>query len=160
MGNLWVGGTLNGRIDDIDADLVTVAAVGRIDVDGVVQGLGSKDISFAGEITASDLNLGDMIANNDFGKAAFTLNGDVALVEGKAEGNAALHLMRLQYLGYNYSGIDVDAAITAGEDVRLSAVSTDPSLRVSTDVNCNFAESRYNMILDVQGVDFQRLGFN
>lgn len=160
LGNLWVGGTLNGRIDDIDADLVTVAAVGRIDVDGVVQGLGSKDISFAGEITASDLNLGDMIANNDFGKAAFTLNGDVALVEGKAEGNAALHLIRLQYLGYNYSGIDVDAAITAGEDVRLSAVSTDPSLRVSTDVNCNFAESRYNMILDVQGIDFQRLGFN
>lgn len=163
--NLDAAATVRPKAITTKATLMT--NLGGVDIDGTL-GYGTPQATFEGNIRSRSLSLGSLLNVDGLGKVDASVEGDVALTEGVVEGEVRASIDRLGWGSYNFSDIDLNAALAAGK-LSGNIVSLDPNATLYAEGNCLLSEQtfgeteesqepEYNLNLNIEKVDFGAIG--
>ena len=155
--------SLNGRAEvspsEITTDLSLTTDLGSVTICGTV-GLVADSTSFTGDIKGADLELGKLLASNELGKADLAAKGNISLSGNKIEGEVDAHIGRLEWQKYNFEDISLRSSLTDNL-IRATATSNDKNalLYAEGEGNLRGEEPEYNLILNLEKLDFGAMGF-
>ncbi len=140
-------------ITNLSTNLGGVTINGAIDFDS----LGG---SFEGEVRSNGVNVGKLLAVEELGKAYLTANGRITLVDGKVEGEVDTYVDRLRWKGYDFEDVELKTSLTDSL-MRVVASSNDKNVVLVAEGEGNLRESEpeYNLLLNIEKIDFGAMGF-
>ncbi|MBR3454784.1 MAG: translocation/assembly module TamB domain-containing protein [Bacteroidaceae bacterium] len=109
LGDVDIDASMNKAGDEIECQAIIATSVGNMEVSAFAD-MGDNILLKSTSLTASDLDLQELLDNEDFGKASFdlSLQGDYD-TRSKSIGNmeAEAKVTRLTYKGYEYNDISL-----------------------------------------------------
>lgn len=143
----------------ITTDLNLRTNLGDVAVCGTV-GFGSDGGSFEGDIRSEGVNVGKLLAIEELGKANFTAEGNIHLMDGKTQGQVDARIGKINLKGYNFENITLQASLTDSL-LKATATSHDKNalLFAEGEGNMRGEEPEYNLLLNLERVDFGAMGF-
>lgn len=130
--NIHLSGNFIGGMTSFNTNLHLNSSIGNADLDGKFL-FGKADTLYNANIKIEDLDLGKLMSDTTYGK--ITLTADVkgkGLDPKNATTDIEAKLASAYFMGYTYSGIDLNAQATSGNIV-AHLVSNDPNLKVNGD---------------------------
>lgn len=143
----------------IDTDSHLATNVGGATIRGKV-GYGSRGWDFDGEVLTEELNLGKVLDVADLGRVNMRAEGNVRQSESlPVAGDISVAISKAEWNNYPFCDIALNA--TSEENI-LSArlTSSDPNVRLHAegDGRIEGEESEYNLILNLENIDFGAIG--
>lgn len=131
--------------------------LGDVEIRGTVT-LGADQNGFEGDIVTEDLDLGRLLTS-ELGKADVGLHGNVGIAGRELSGRVNTRIERLGWRSYDFENITLQASL-ADSLVRAEVTSADPNvlLYAEGEGNLKGREPEYNLILDLEKVDFGAIG--
>lgn len=153
IGSLDYAGNITKNKDGINSSGLLTTDAGSLTYEAIM----SNDKLLDAEVKTTDINLGRIIENDDLG----ILNMDAKAIIDLAEkrdipvGNIQSTINSVEYKGYNFSNINVDAVSNAS-DIKINAQSGDSNLDFTLDGTLtNILSSTKNIVanLDVHNIN-------
>lgn len=144
LGNIHYAGQAGGYGHDLSTKGILATDAGRANI-----ALGLHDGNFAGRLETTGLNLGQILDNRQLGLLASRINvdGNIRQQRYKADGTVS----RIDYNGYSYRNINLDAAYNRGlVDGWLKI--DDPNIQAAINGKANVSQSApsANLTADIQ----------
>jgi hypothetical protein len=158
--NIHLSGTFIGGMTNFNTNLHLKSSIGDADVDGKFL-LGKADTLYDAKINIADFDLGKLMSDTTYGK--ITLTADVkgkSLDPKKAVADIQANLVSVDFMGYTYSDIKLDAQATSG-DIVANLVSNDPNLKINGDFKADM-RGQYpsvELLMMVDSVNLKYLKF-
>jgi hypothetical protein len=158
--NVHLYGTFIGGMEKFNTNLHLESSIGNANLDGAFL-LGKTDTLYDAQIDIADFDLGKLMQDTTYGKITF--NADVkgkSLDPKNAVANLQANLIRADFMGYSYSGINLNAQASGG-NMTATIVSNDPSLKLNGDVKADMS-GQYpsaELSLTVDSIKLKNLNF-
>ena len=120
----------SGPLDDLKASASVAAGQGMLKVSAVARGLMRKAADISCTLSSESMDLGRIFGIPALGLCSLSGTAGASFGRGGTDAKlSGLRISRLGFLGYDYSGIDMDAAL---QDGRLTALlqSSDPNAKL------------------------------
>lgn len=154
--------SLGGRVEfspvKITTDTHVATNLGGVTICGTLD-FTQQGGAFVGDIKTNGVEVGELLAIKDLGKADVVVSSDVELTNGVIEGSVNARIDRLGWCGYDLGEISLSASL-ADSFMRVTASSNDKNALLYAEAEGNLAgsEPEYNLILNLEKLDFGVMG--
>ncbi|MCK5442945.1 MAG: translocation/assembly module TamB domain-containing protein [Maribacter sp.] len=153
-----VEATAKGRLNDINLDATLKIPEGTANLAGKYANKGQ--IVFDGNLKVDSLQLGQLMANDKFGKMAFTMKAsgsgnDLNSLNAKLKAD----FTELTYNDYDFSKLKLNGDIQNGKgDIDLNFKDRNLDMDANAKVDLDSIASKIDFVLNVEGADLYALG--
>jgi len=158
-GEVTVDGDLSGTIVNAAFDGNITTRAGSLDIDATYAKNGNAGPSVKGRISTPGFNVGSLVAKaGKVGTVALNADIDMTVARPYPRGHVSAGISRLEFKGYPYTGITLDA--TSEDNVISGSVSvSDPNATVSAQGHYNYGGARpeTQFFVESEGINFARI---
>lgn len=149
---------LNGRLDDLKAQLQLTIPEGKVNIDGRFKQ--QNQIAFDANINVIDLELGKILKNPEIGTVAFEM-------KASGQGNTmndmnaklASSFSKLEFSGYDFSELELDGKLVNGKgDVNVCYEDEYLDLKIDSKIELDSVQPKIAVDLKLEGADLYALG--
>lgn len=130
--NIHLNGTFVGGMTNFNTDMHLKSSIGDADVDGSFV-FGKADTLYDAKVSIADFDFGKLLQDTTYGQISFS-----AVAKGKsfdpkkAIADIQGKVIRADFMGYSYTGIDLNAQAANG-NITASILSNDPNILLKGD---------------------------
>ena len=157
-----LNGSISGLLNDFKGNFDINSSLGKVNASASARNLidPSKDGTVAAVVNTSSLDLGKLLGNSSLGpcdldaklNASMGKKGIKADVEG-------INISRLNFMGYDYSGLGLDATFD-GRNIVASLSSDDPNALLNLDASLDTKNQSGRIIGTLTNVDLAALNID
>ena len=155
---LALSGEVTAEPNLVRPDVLVATNLGRIAIEGNL-GYGPK-VSYTGSVGTSDLDAGRLFGVEHLGKVDLTLEGNVAVEGGAAEGSVEGYVNNLYWKDYNFAGV-VFEALLKEDNLSVTASSDDPNAYFSLEASGDLTpadDAEYSLALNLPRANLSTIG--
>ncbi|MDN3670131.1 translocation/assembly module TamB [Echinicola jeungdonensis] len=149
---------LNGDVNNLKTDSNLEMPEGIVQFSGnFKQG---KQNSFDVSLDVKDLKLGELLPGQGLGTMTFQIKGKGQGKElAEMSANLSSNFDQLEYSGYDFSGLNLEANLTNGEgNAKIIFKDENLDLDIQTQVHLDSLDAKYEAMVDIQAADLFALG--
>lgn len=151
LGNISMTGEAEGEGTSVNAEAHLLSDVGSLEMTAEM----NQQRQFSGHLETEDLQLGQLLNDQQLGEAAMKLDFNGVLhADNKPEANVSGVISHIDYHGYQYQNIELDASYLPQEIHGIVSID-DPNIRLNVDGSINRNGVQADIQLNASLSDFR-----
>ena len=153
--------TMKGLISDFVAGAYVHSSIGSLRLDATAKGFSQQGVKpqTHANITTSSLDLGKLLGVSSLGICTMAAKADLRLGDPLLARLESADVERLDFNGYSYSGVQLDARL-AGSRLIAHIASSDPNATADINASVDLKEKHGRVDAQLGMIDLAALGFD